>query len=251
VTEAAQETDTERAVRESQERDNRSRAALRFAPDLLHHVRAIAISSPERGETLPEWNAPMRITALHESDLVFSQLVDWRSYWQQHFDGDSAPASGVYRRDGEVQGFAAGTTPALARILTRTQSAWLLDHADHILGEPSEVHYHLDVADMLFDLRAQFPTSKPLDLTAVDNSQSKFDPISDPEVVDEEIRLLLVQPYLTPREVGILVRKSKRQINRMIADPNDPLPTYSHEGQKYVRLEETRDWIAAHETRNR
>lgn len=240
----------------------RSRTLLRDAPDLVHHVRSIALASPEGGETLRELNAPMRITAADAADAAFSQLVDWRVYWQRWIEtttrndarvfvsGDQAtiqmpkPWSG---RSGEVQGFVAGTTPGLAQILTRFQTRWLVDHADQISAHPVGREYHADVVNILAPLGAQFSISGPIDLYATDQTHSATEYSRLPDDVQAERHKLLIKAYLLPSEAAVLVRVSKRTVNRWIGHG---LEVFLHDGKRYVRLEDVQAWMHHHTTPN-
>jgi predicted RNA-binding Zn-ribbon protein involved in translation (DUF1610 family) len=138
----------------------RARRALEKAPDVVAYARSIAIGGQlERGETLPEWTAPMRITAADDADELFSQLVDWATNWADVLE---APAPSVLRmiwlnRAAGVQGFKAGTSPQGAHALTRTISMWLALRHDAILSQSAAGVYFENVADIVGALRARYP----------------------------------------------------------------------------------------------
>jgi excisionase family DNA binding protein len=139
----------------------RSRSALNDAPELAMHVRSIAISGrAETGETLREWSAPMMITASDAVDEFFAQLVDWRLSFYRWLEPFRTPllVTPWTNDEGEAVGFAAGTTPALAQILVRNQTSWLLAHSEAIALHPSGATFQEDVTQMVWSLRSKFPT---------------------------------------------------------------------------------------------
>lgn len=156
---AADLTEEEHLAEEARLRQWRTRSALRAAPALATHVRSIAVSgNVERGETLREWTAPMRITAADDLDLFFAQLVDWRSYWQRWVPSTAMASFANRNPEGDVIGFAAGTTPSLAGVLVRYQTRLLLEWAEWIAERPAAELYQNDITGMVWQLSAKYPT---------------------------------------------------------------------------------------------
>jgi len=160
---------------------SRCRKALAQVPDLIAFVRALSVGGQsERGETLPEWTAPMRITAAQDSDEVYAQLVDWVMYWVESL-GSMPPAAAVvaWSARNEVQGFKAGTTSEGAYALTKLLTSWLLIRLNDMVEKWTEVEasqlridaeknpdlwkfpvvleFFEDVAGFVFKLRAKYP----------------------------------------------------------------------------------------------
>jgi len=149
---------------------SRCRKALAQVPDLIAYVRALSIGGQsERGETLPEWTAPMRITAAQDSDEVYAQLVDWVMFWVESL-GSMPPAAAVVAwrdfhgshasagyRDAPISGFRAGTTSEGAYALTRLLTSWLLIRFPDITEHASGETFFEDVAGFVFKLRAKYP----------------------------------------------------------------------------------------------
>jgi hypothetical protein len=152
------ETEEEAAARI---RGWRARKALEQAPELMEFVRSIAVGGQsERGETLPEWTAPMRITAAEESDSVYAQLIDWVSFWAEVLDSPPpAVHLSAWRAREEVQGFRPGTTSNGAHILTRLLTMWLLQRSERIAEHPTAQAYQDDVCGLIWSLRAKYPTA--------------------------------------------------------------------------------------------
>jgi hypothetical protein len=144
---------------EARIRDMRVRRALKDAPDVARHVRSIAVGGQiERGETLPEWTAPMRITAADDLDSFYSQLLDWVSYWSQVL-GSMPPATTVMAwtlRNRDIQGFKANTTPEGAGILVKLNTGWLLARAERIAAHESGQVFQDDVNGLLWRLRSAY-----------------------------------------------------------------------------------------------
>ncbi|UOE45490.1 hypothetical protein [Agromyces larvae] len=143
---------------------HRARRNLTEAPDLLAHVRAIAISGrTEKGETLPEWAAPMRITAADDSDSVYAQLINWVGYWSEQLKSPPPSATIIaWSNARETQGFQASTTVEGAHLLTAMQTLWLAARDDLIAqyggSYPGAAQsYWADVDRMLRDLRSTYP----------------------------------------------------------------------------------------------
>ena len=137
----------------------RARSALRGAPDLVAHIRSIAISGQsERGETLTEWSAPMRITAADDADEVYGQLVNWVVFWASTLDVmPTATGALAYGRDKDVQGFTAATTVEGAQALTQLQVTWFLIRLPRITEHPSAGAFHADILEILGRASARYP----------------------------------------------------------------------------------------------
>lgn len=154
-----QETDEERAERIQRWRLHR---ALVEAPDLLAHVRSIAIGGrSERGETLGEWTAPMRITAADDVDDVYGQLIDWVVWAAEELKLSPASVSVVaWSIDEKVHGFRAETTIEAARLLTSINTGWMLTHEAQLEGWANYMAFRDDVLQLLWSLRAKYPMQK-------------------------------------------------------------------------------------------
>ncbi len=155
----------------------RTDRALRDAPDLFKHVRSLAApqevrdldgmsgvpaaasSSSERGETLPQWSAPLLITAVDDADESYVRLVEWVQFWSEtlRIDPPATHAVAWTNLKQGLQGFRAGTTPDGAGMLVRLQTMWLLVHADEFAGHESVEAYRADVTEFLSALRARYP----------------------------------------------------------------------------------------------
>ena len=161
------ETDEERAERIQRWRLHR---ALTEAPDLLAHVRSIAISgASERGEVLGEWTAPMRITAADDVDTVYGQLIDWVMYAAEELKLSPASTTVVaWSIRGEVHGFRSETTVEAARMLTSIHSGWLLVHAEQLEGWANYEAFREDVLDLLWSLRAKYPMQQRRERSTAD-----------------------------------------------------------------------------------
>jgi transcription elongation factor Elf1 len=151
-----QETDEERVERIQKWRLQR---ALVEAPELLAHVRSIAVSGrSERGETLGEWTAPMRITAADDVDDVYGQLIDWVMWAAEELKLSPASVSVVaWSIDEKVHGFRAETTIEAARLLTSINTGWMLAHEAELEGWANYATFRDDVLQLLWRLRAKYP----------------------------------------------------------------------------------------------
>jgi hypothetical protein len=141
----------------------RAHRALLDAPEIAMHVRGIATNGKvERGDTLPEWSAPMRITATDDLDEMYAQLVNWVIYWAETLEVQP-PASTVvaWSNAKEVQGFRAGTTPDGAAMLVRLQTMWLLGKHEQITASDAGPAYLLDVSRFVFAVNAKYPSKQP------------------------------------------------------------------------------------------
>jgi hypothetical protein len=153
-----QETDEEAEARIRQFRTSK---ALGQAGELAHYVRGlITAGKVERGETLPEWSAPMKITAADDLDALFAQLVDWVTYWSRQLEFmPSSTAVVAHRNSNGVQGFKAGTTPEGAAMLVRIQTMWLLNRAAQINRHPTAAAYHENITELIWSIRSRYPTA--------------------------------------------------------------------------------------------
>ena len=159
---AIQETEEERDARIEAARlllERRTQKALQGASELALHVRSLAVNGKtERGETLPEWSAPMRITAVDDLDEVYAQLINWVSFWAETLEV-APPSTAVVAWSNlkEVQGFRAGTTPEGAQFLVRLQTMWLGVHAPQIRDNETVTVYQEDIVNVLGALRGKYP----------------------------------------------------------------------------------------------
>lgn len=143
--------DVDEAAVEAALRQERCRRLLAAAPELIEHVRSLGISGDgERGETLPEWSSPMRVTPVDGTDEAYAQLLNWVSFFAEEFGVKSPAVTVAWKiRRGDVWGFRAGTTPQGAWLLVKSQTLWLLTHEDRIARHPSGPTFHDDVAEFL------------------------------------------------------------------------------------------------------
>lgn len=133
--------------------------ALQSAPELFTHARTIALSRSETGETLREWNAPMRITTEDDSSERFARLSEWVDYFATTLN-IAPPVSRLAARridNGEVQGFRAHTTPDGAGLLVNLLTSWLSIHAERMQTDASYVIYRDDVLEFMGELRRKYP----------------------------------------------------------------------------------------------
>ena len=162
MTETINETDEQRATREAAEAAviaYRASRALQSAADIVLHVRALALTGKtERGETLPEWSAPMRITAVDDVDEVYARIIEWVTYWSKLLVTLPTATSIVawHNSNGEL-GFKAGTTPEGAAMLVRIQTMWLLTRHEIISRHPASTTYHEDLIEFVWALRSKYP----------------------------------------------------------------------------------------------
>lgn len=156
------ETEEEREERIQKWRLNR---ALREAPELLAHVRGMAVSGGvDRGEVLREQTAPVRLRPLSDSDSVYAQIIDWViSLAEQLHLAPPAPsvlAWNVMDPDDawdDYRGFRAATTPEEAALLTRIQTLWIVGHLTTIEAWPGYGRFREDLLDILWRLRSRYP----------------------------------------------------------------------------------------------
>lgn len=159
----------------------RARSALRSAPDLAMHIRAVALSGKtERGDELVEesgeisrglreWVAPMRISATDDVDDLFVRLLEWVEYWSAVLEvGAPLRATRAWRnfqhshrsagyQDAEVRGLKPGTSPEAARRLVHLLTRWLMEQTESINGSEAAPGYHEDVLAMMSALRGRYP----------------------------------------------------------------------------------------------
>lgn len=104
--------------------------------------------------------APLPVTAYaaDDTDDVYARLLHWVSYWAGVYQV-APPATMQVRwaRDREVTGFRASTPPEDACPPTQLATLWLLARHDLLAGHDTGMIYFEDVADMMRDLRGQFP----------------------------------------------------------------------------------------------
>ncbi|AYG02388.1 hypothetical protein [Gryllotalpicola protaetiae] len=139
-----------------------TRSALHQAPELILHVRSLAISGrTERGEVLPAWSAPMKLQAMQDADEMFGAVHTWAVYYADLW-GEAPPLERwrPYRREGDqvVLGFGAGVTAERARTLLSDYSIWLGVRLDRIRRDEQFGHTFAADATTLFDgLNARYP----------------------------------------------------------------------------------------------
>lgn len=144
--------------------------ALTGAGDLTLHVRSLALNGKtERGETLPEWSAPMRITAVDDVDAMYAQLINWVGFWSEALNSPPPSTAIVaWSNTTEPQGFRAGTSPLGARMLVQLLAMWLNVQAEAIEGHESAEVYRKDIVELLGTLRGRYPLAarppKPISL---------------------------------------------------------------------------------------
>lgn len=154
------ETDEQRAERIT---EWRLAGALRDAAELFIHARALTISGrAEAGETLTEWNAPMRITPEDDASERYARLAEW----VDNFAVDLNIAPPVVRiaarrvDNGDTQGFRAHVTPEGAGILVSLLTAWLSIHHEQITAHQAYLVYREDVTDFLWEMRRKYPVDR-------------------------------------------------------------------------------------------
>lgn len=164
--ETIQETEEDRQERIQKWRLHR---ALGDAADLLAHVRSIAISGKvERGETLGEWSAPLRVSAVDDADEVYRLLVTWviRLAREMHVAPPSVAVVAWSLRDEglavdeRMLGFRAETTVEGAKLLVGIQTMWLLVHElsiERSVSAESYALYREQVLKGLWQLRVRYP----------------------------------------------------------------------------------------------
>ena len=145
----------------------RARLRLLEAPTLVGYVRALMVPAmggaqdgmPRAASKTPP--LPLRADAIDDTDDVWSRLLYWVNYWATIYQ--VAPPSAVlvhWARDKEAAGFRAETTPAGATALLNVVTQWLLVRHDPIAAHPDGRIYFDDVADMIWKLRATYPTTQ-------------------------------------------------------------------------------------------
>lgn len=141
----------------------RLQKALEEAPELLQHVRAVALSSPEPGETLREWNAPMRISAADAADLAYVALITYSMQFADDLHlalgNQAAAAAAMANADAQkgTQGFSSNCQPGGAYVLTSLFTGFLRAHSTAIEQHEDYTDYRDVVVDVLAKLKAQYP----------------------------------------------------------------------------------------------
>jgi hypothetical protein len=140
-------------------RSFRADRMLAKAAEVIVHVRAKATSGDqERGETLNEWSAPMRITSADAADEVYVQLLNWVSFWSAELQvAPPSSAIAAWSNMREAQGFRAGTSPEGAAALVTMQTMWLRLRREEIRAHASGPVYEDDVIRFLGELEGANP----------------------------------------------------------------------------------------------
>jgi hypothetical protein len=136
--------------------------ALNNAPDVAAHVRSIAISgATERGETLPEWTAPMRIQAADDVDDLFAQLLNWVTYWG-HAVKQPLPVNqrAFWHGPNEPQGFRPSTTAVEVHRLVQSLTGWLIARNVQLKHDPTWKVYADDVISFTEALDRRYPRAE-------------------------------------------------------------------------------------------
>ncbi|WP_025158885.1 hypothetical protein [Leifsonia aquatica] len=136
--------------------------ALREAPELFTHARALTLSRAEAGETLSEWNAPMRITVEDDASDAYARLGEWVenfAMWLNIAPPVSHIAAQRIQR-GDMQGFRAGVTPEGAGLLVNLLTSWLAIHSTRIATHDAHPTYREDVTSLLWRLRSKYPLDR-------------------------------------------------------------------------------------------
>jgi hypothetical protein len=155
---------------EAKIRESRLRVALEEAPETLAHLRALIEGNDgrgERGEVFTYARTPLLTHVADDADLAFSLLVRWVARWSRVLDV-TLPNQAVkfYRtKNSEPLGFAAGTTPESARLLTDYLTSWLRGHGDEISRRDDAAQYQDQVARMVWQIRSARGLTKPREVT--------------------------------------------------------------------------------------
>jgi hypothetical protein len=125
------------------------------------HVRSLATSGQtERGETLPTWSAPMRISAQDDLDLFYAQLADWVTYWAAVLDLNVPwllTAAARVVAGGDVQGMRSALSPAGVWSLVNTLTGWLMTRFTAIDAcDPAGMAFQIDMAGLVHWLQAKY-----------------------------------------------------------------------------------------------
>lgn len=137
--------------------------ALRHLPDAIGYVHTIAIGGQiERGETLKEWTAPMRITAADDADAAYVQLIEWVEHWSRFLTFAPPAGHAVAWRNLQAEhvGFRAGTTSEGVAFLVKLQTMWLLIRQEQIRLHPHGWNYFTAILDLEAGLRGKYPRSQ-------------------------------------------------------------------------------------------
>lgn len=147
----------------------RCRDALKEAPELVRHIRAL-VEAGERTEA-GVWSPPQRTPLVTEwvddADEVFVRLLEWVRYWSEQLSVEAPSAVKVHwsRVDQDSRaaaperaplGFRGGTTPEGAADLVGVVGVWLNLRAERISGHKSGQEYQDDVAKIIRDLQGKY-----------------------------------------------------------------------------------------------
>lgn len=146
----------------------RLRRALEDAPAQFQFVQSIAVGGQgEKGETLREWSAPMRITAADDVDAAFKPLIEYAMFFAEKLNLPiSALTAAAWSVRREVRGFRAGTTPEGAWAIVQVQTMLLLVHWERIAETVYFDNYAKRMSEILWELRSHYPMNdrKPRDV---------------------------------------------------------------------------------------
>ncbi|MEO7018325.1 MAG: hypothetical protein ABI067_17595 [Leifsonia sp.] len=135
--------------------------ALSDAPELFIHARALTLSRPEAGETLPELNAPMKITTEDDASERYARLAEWVDYFAGTLNIAPPVVRLAARRvNGEVHGFRAHVTPEGAGLLVSLLTMWLRIHHEQLQADAAYPTYRDDVTEFLWELRKKYPLER-------------------------------------------------------------------------------------------
>lgn len=135
--------------------------ALRDAPELFTHARALTLARTEAGETLTELNAPMRITTEDDASERYARLSEWVDYWAAEINIAPPVVRIAARRvKGDVHGFRAHVTPEGAGLLVSLLTMWLLIHQEQMQADAAFAVYRDDVTEFLWELRRKCPVDR-------------------------------------------------------------------------------------------
>ncbi|GIT80202.1 hypothetical protein LLS1_18710 [Leifsonia sp. LS1] len=154
------ETDDQREERIQQWRLSR---ALRDAPEIFAHVRALAISGrTERGDEVPHLDSPLRITAEDDIDDRYARLNEWVDYFAAQLTIAPPVVRIAARRhdNQDIQGFRVGVTPEGASVLVSLLTMWLNIHHEQIINHDQYLAYREDVIEFLGELSGRYPVDR-------------------------------------------------------------------------------------------
>ena len=150
---------------ETQSRLRLARAHHRLveAPELLGHVRALALPTDGRGEpgeTYRPMSSPMRLTAADDADRVYGMLVAWTIEWAKRLH-DNPPIQGAVAwlsSAGQHLGFRPGIEADEAAELVGFLTRWLDLRLDRIAGHGVEgIDFLEHIAEEVWQLAARYP----------------------------------------------------------------------------------------------